>query len=94
MAKVITRDEARQLIEQEQSGKIFTVTFVARKGGHRRTMNCRTGVQKKVSGKGLKFDPKAQGLKSVYDVQLKQHRFVSLEEITHIRMRNKEYDVI
>lgn len=95
---VITRDEARQIVEREKSGKIFTVTYITRGSrknpSHPRKMNCRTGVKKGVSGRGLKFDPKSHGLKSVFDVRAGGHRFVSLEQITKIKMKNKEYNVV
>lgn len=91
--KILTRDEARKLIENENSGKIFTVTFVTRGDQTKRKMNCRTGVKKNVKGTGLRFDPSKNNLKPVYDVKKKEHRFVALENITEIKMNKKVYSV-
>ena len=55
MPAVITKDEARKLVENEFSGKIFTITFVKRTNGKTRVLNCRTGVRKNLLSDELRF---------------------------------------
>jgi hypothetical protein len=89
----VTKNEAKEMVEDYKGGQIFTVTFVKRSTGETRMMNCRKGVRKGVSGEGLKFSPCSKGLVNVYDVQNKGHRFISLENIKSISMRGKKYIV-
>jgi len=90
----ITQDQARQRIQGVNDDKIFTVTFVKRTNGELRVMNCRRGVRKGVTGEGLKFDPSKKGLVGVFDMQIGQHRFISLDSIKKIKMKGKTYDVV
>jgi len=94
MSAVITKDEARKLVEKEDSGKFFTVTFVKRSNGETRTMNCRTGVRKNLIGGEMKYIPYEKGLKNVYDVKKRGYRMISLENIKTIKINRKEYKVI
>jgi len=94
VSAIITKDEARKLIENEDSGKFFTVTFVKRTTGEIRTMNCRTGVRKNLLSNELRFNPAERGLKNVYDMRNRNYRFISLENIKKIKMNKREYEVI
>ena len=94
MSAIITKDEARKLIENEDSGKFFTVTFVKRTTGEMRKMNCRTGVRKNLLNDELRFNPAERGLKNVYDMRKRNYRFISLENIKKIKMNKREYEVI
>ncbi len=54
-------------------GKIFRVKFEykdPKKKGKVRSMLARTRVKKNITGKGLGFDPKEKGLRTVYDMAL------------------------
>ena len=55
------------------NGKIFRVKFEykdPKKKGKVRSMLARTRVKKNITGKGLGFDPKQKGLRTVYDMVL------------------------
>ncbi len=94
MSAIITKDEARKIIEDEFSGKFFTVTFVKRTNGETRVLNCRTGVRKNLLSNELRFNPTERGLKNVYDVQKRAYRFIALENIKRIKMGRRDYKVI
>ena len=54
-------------------GKIFRVKFEykdPKKKGKVRSMLARTRVKKNITGKGLGYDPKEKGLRTVYDMAL------------------------
>tara|TARA_B100001093_G_C26752459_1_gene981808 strand:+ start:362 stop:631 length:270 start_codon:yes stop_codon:yes gene_type:complete len=80
----------KQLLKEMQSGKIFTAEFV-KKDNTKRIMNCRTGVKKYVSGKGLSFDPMAKSLLPVFDLQKKQYRFINLSTLISVTIKQKKY---
>jgi len=80
----------KQLLNEMQSGKIFTAEFV-KKDNTIRTINCRTGVKKYVSGKGLSFDPMAKSLLPVFDLQKKQYRFINLSTLISVTIKQKKY---
>ena len=87
----VSRDKALELINTSK-GKMFSVLFI-KKDGTKRYMNCRTGVKKGVTGKGLSFDPKKSGYVNVYDVQAKGHRLVNINTLKLIKINKSEYTV-
>ena len=94
MKTTITKKEATELLKRRTSGRVFTVTFVKRTNGQVRVMNCRKGVSKDVTGRGLNFDPIKRNLVSVYDMQKRGHRFISLEAVTNINADKMQYSVV
>lgn len=82
--------KAKELIKEMQSGKFFTVEFI-KKDGSRRVMNCRTGVKKYTTGKGLSFNPIAKSLLPVFDVQKKDYRFINLSTIIWVQVSGVKY---
>ena len=80
----------QELIKEMQSGKFFTVEFI-KKDGTRRLMNCRTGVKKHTTGKGLSFNPIAKSLLPVFDVQKKDYRFINLSTVIWIQINGVKY---
>ena len=80
----------KELIKEMQSGKFFTVEFI-KKDGTRRVMNCRTGVKKYTTGKGLSFNPIAKSLLPVFDVQKKDYRFINLSTIIWVQVSGVKY---
>ena len=94
MSAIITKDEARKLIENEFTGKFFTVVFIKRSDGTVRKMNCRTGVRKNLLSQELRFNPTKKGLKNVYDMKKRKYRFIALENIKRIKMGKRDYKVI
>ena len=81
-----TKEE--QLINNTSDGKIFSATFV-KKDGTLRTMNCRRGVSKGVSGKGMSFDPLSKGLLTVFDMQKKSFRMINLNTLIEAKVNGK-----
>jgi hypothetical protein len=73
-------------------GKIFTVVFV-KVGGEERVMNCRLGVRKNITGKGMAYDPIARGLLPVYDMQKRSYRMIRLNTVREIRFAGKVIEV-
>ena len=92
-ATIISRKKAGELIKNYQEGKFFTVIFIKRGDGSRRTMNCRKGVTKGVKNVGIQYDLEKKGLVCVYDRHKQQHRMISLENIKDIKMDGKTYKV-
>ena len=45
-SEIITNKQAKHLIVDYKDGQFFTVTFIKRTNGTKRTMNCRKGVHK------------------------------------------------
>ena len=78
---------------------IFTICFIKRTNGEERIMNCRRGVTKGVTGKGLSFEPSSHNLLVVYDLQKLEEgktekgafRMINLEELIWLRWKGKEW---
>ena len=93
----ITLAEAAKMVRKlsyEGNGKIFTVEFIKRGNGERRTMNCRGEVKKGVKGVGLAYDPNKKSLVSVYDMQAQAFKMIAEEGIQIIRAGGQEYIVV
>lgn len=67
-----------------RGGKIASVTFV-KKNGETRIMNCRMGVRKGVTGKGMKYSPEKRNMLTVFDMQKKQFRIINASTITQVK---------
>ena len=89
--KTISKDTAKQYI-YKTNGKIFSAVFT-KKDGEKRTMVCRQGVAKYVTGKGLKFKPEERSLIGVFDMHKKAYRFINLETLERVKIRGQEYDI-
>ena len=87
--KTITKGEALSLI-LKSNGKVFSAVFT-KKDGSDRHINCRLGVSKGVTGKGLKFDPKQYNLLNVYDMQSKGHKFINIETLRSVQIEKTVY---
>ena len=79
-----------QLFQEITSGKIFTAEFI-KKDKTRRLMNCRTNVKKFTNGKGLSFDPIARNLLPVYDLKVKDYRFINLSTLISVTIKGQKY---
>ena len=84
------RADAPAILRQSK-GRVFTVNFVKRTDGEVRTMNCRSGVSKGVTGVGRTFDPNEHGLMSVYDMQVRDYRMINLDHILTAQVDGTEY---
>ena len=90
--KTISKVSAVELINKSR-GRIFTVTY-KKKDKSIRVMNCRLGVKKGVSGVGMAYEPAVRGLKSVFDMQVKEFRMLNLETIKKLVINKEEFFVI
>ena len=88
---IIDKDTAKQYI-YKTNGRIFSAVFT-KKDGEKRTMVCRLGVSKYVTGKGLSFKPKDKGLIGVFDMQKKAYRFINEETLEQITVQGKQYSI-
>ena len=73
-------------------GRIFRVTFNKRTTGEERTMVCRFGVKKGITGTGQKFEPEDRGLLTVFDVQKNGFRMIPLEGIKEFKIAGTVYN--
>jgi len=89
----ITIENAEKLIKST-NGTIFAVTFV-KKDGTVRDMNCRLGVTKHLKGGEQAFDPnKEYDLLTVFDLQKKGYRMISLETLQKVTVNGQTFAVI
>ena len=83
------------------NGKIFRTKFEykdPKKKGKIRSMLARTRVKKNITGKGLGFDPKEKGLRTVYDMALARNKVQDCyrhinDNIKYLKIKGKEHNV-
>lgn len=78
------------LLKETSNKKIFSVTF-RKKDGSLRKMNAMRGVRKGVKGVGHSFNPSERNLLTVYDVQIRNFRFVNLDEVISFKANRKTF---
>ena len=81
----LTNEEKSKYIQQKVKGKIFSVSFIKRDGTER-TMVCRLGVQKYLTGGKSVNDPSKH--LTVFDMQKNAYRNVALETIYRLRCKD------
>mgnify|MGYP003654551155 CR=1 FL=1 len=81
----LTNVEKSQYIQDKVQGKIFSVSFI-KKDGTERTMVCRLGVQKHLTG-GKNVNDPSQHL-TVFDMHKKAYRNVALGTIYQLRCKD------
>lgn len=86
-------EQIRRAIKKAAGGTIFSVQFIKRTTGEVRDMVCRLGVAKDLTGEGLKFDPVAKKLLTVWDVQKKGYRSIPLDAIQKIVVRGETFEL-
>lgn len=93
MTEQLSRKTAKltEQLRKLSKGKLFRVTFIKRTTGEERTMVCRMGVTKDLTGKGLSYEPKDKGLVTVYDMQKRGYRSIPIEGIKEIRLSGEIY---
>lgn len=91
--QTISKQEAAQKI-RETKGKMFTVTFIKKSNGEKRTMNARLGVKAYLRGGVLPYDPNSKGLIPCYDVQTKDYRMINIQGIVNLKTGGVEYNVV
>ena len=81
----LTNEEKSKYIQEKVQGKIFSVSFI-KKDGTERTMVCRLGVQKHLTG-GKNVNDPSQHL-TVFDMHKKAYRNVALGTIYQLRCKD------
>jgi hypothetical protein len=90
--KILNKLEAYAKIVTSK-GKIFTAEFV-KKDGTLRRMNCRLGVKKGITGKGLKFVPMEKLLLPVFDMQKDEYRMINLDTVYALTISKVRFMVV
>ena len=85
------RNLVDQLLVETSNKRIFSVTFV-KKDGSIRKMNAMRGVRKGVKGVGHSFNPSEKSLLTVYDMKLKEFRFVNLNGVISFSANKKRFE--
>lgn len=78
------------LQELRNTGGIFNVRFY-KKDGTERSINARFGVQKGITGAGLKYDPASRGNIIVFSMNDNGFRTINLNSIYRIKFNGQEY---
>jgi len=88
----------QEILNKVSNGKVFSAKFV-KKDGSIRTMNCRTGVVKHTTGKGLSFDPITANLIPVCDMNLlakgmeeRSYRFINYSKLIWIKIEGETFN--
>lgn len=81
----------QEILNKVSNGKVFSAKFV-KKDGSIRTMNCRTGVVKHVTGKGRNFDPITANLIPVFDMNKDGHRFINYSKLIWIKIGGETFN--
>jgi len=87
----ISKLKAYLLIE-ESKGKVFTATFT-KVDGSIRVMNCRLGVKKGLTGRGMNYNPRLKQMIPVYDMNKKEYRMLKLDTISELKIGGQVYTV-
>lgn len=80
------------ILMKKSKGLIFTVDFL-KIDGSKRTMNCRLGVSKGLTGKGASYDPETREKLFVYDIQSKGYRTINLDSLLKLKLGGKTYRI-
>lgn len=91
--QTITTDIAAKMLYDIPDGHIFTATFVKR-NGELRKMNCRKGVKKGVTGRGMNYNPRKKLLIPVYDMQNDGWRMININTLTELKMHGNTFQVL
>jgi hypothetical protein len=87
--KKINRDKVLELIKSS-NGQVFSTVFV-KKDGTERSMTCRLGVKKHLTGLGMKYEPVKMGLLPVYDMHSKGYRMINLKTVKALQIDKEFY---
>ena len=85
-------------IIRSQNGKVVSVKFIKRTTGEVRTMQCKLGVKKHLTGGVLKYDPKDYQLLTVYSMDVaavdpkKAYRSIPLDAVLEVTASGVVYN--
>lgn len=89
----IKADSLRAFLrEKAADGKIFSVTFIKRTTGERRTMVCRLGVKSHLKGGEKSFDDAEHRLLTVFDTAKDAYRSIALESVEQIKINGEVWE--
>lgn len=88
----ITQEYAKKLIESS-NGAIFSVKFI-KKDGTLRDMVCRLGVTKHLKGGVKGYDAADFKLVTVFDMQKKGYRSISLDTLNTVTINGDTWGVV
>jgi hypothetical protein len=93
MPKQPSPTEIAEFIRRMASNTIFSCRFIKRTTGEERLMVCRLGVAPKTSNdsNSRDYNPINKGLLTVWDVQKKAYRTISLDSIISIKIAGTDY---
>lgn len=91
-ARSIRPCDLRSFIESA-TGRIFRVVFSKRSTGEQREMVCRTGVARRLTGKGMAFEPVDKNLLVVYDMQVRGYRCIPLDRVLCLAVGKVNYRI-
>ncbi len=91
MVKTINALEAYKKI-RNSGGRIFVATFV-KKDGSTRAIVAKRGVQKNLTGKGLRYSPESKLLVNVFDMKKNDYRMINLKTLITLWMGRNVYHV-
>ena len=72
-------------------GSIFNVKFIKRTTGELRSMTCRLGVQRHLSGGKKAFNDKTKDLLTVFDMKNKGYRSIPVDGIQELRVNGQSF---
>jgi len=81
----------QNMVDAARNGRIFTVEFIKRTNGEFRTMVCRRGVRKGITGRGMNYDPLSKALLTVWDIQKNAYRMISLDNLVSLKMGGRTF---
>ena len=101
--QTITKAEVYGVVSEAKGG-MMTVTFkrktdkkvggvVVARAGDLRTMTCRTGVKKHLTGVGAKYSFAEKKLLSVYSIADKGYRSIPVDGVVAVKASGEEYEV-
>lgn len=89
--QIIEKVKTVASIIKAEDGKTVTVTFIKRtkdketgKVGERRVLNGRLGVKKHLKGGVLNYTPSDYNLLTIFDMQKKAYRCISLDSVEEV----------
>ena len=88
----INRNQLVKLIKST-NGRFFTAIFT-KKNGEDRIMNCRLGVTKNLTGKGMSYNPRDYDMISVFDVKADGYRLINLRKLKALQINGEVFTVL
>lgn len=85
-----THDNLSKLL---RDGKVARIEFVKRSTGEARTMRCRLGVRKHLTGGGAAYNAKAKNLLTVFDMDKGGYRSIPVDGVRQVQTCGQTFNV-